>query len=145
MAFIDEKPTRRLEVPGEDSQWFEVRELSWKELQICRNEHGKKYMARLREMDPQFFKVVSELEREDEKRVEQAREENASDPASEYDPEELVGRSVVGWSYPRHFQKSLLEKLDEPTFKWLFEEIVKLHQGGDDAQRKDASEPFMTT
>lgn len=144
MAFVDELPTRRIEVPDEDGQWFEVRLLSWKDLQACRREAQRKFAANLREVDPAYIKMLKELEDAGSKAVDDARAANEEDAASEYDPEELVRRSVCGWSYQRHFQPSLLEKLTEATFTWLYGEIVKLYRG-DDAQRKDVSASSSTT
>lgn len=144
MAFVDELPTRRIDVPDEDGQWFEVRLLSWKELQACRREAQRKYMQNMNEVGPQFIKMMAELEKEAPQAVESARAANEADDTSEYDPEELVRRSVCGWSYPRHFQPALLDKLTEATFTWLYGEIVKLYRG-DDAQRKDVSATSSTT
>jgi len=157
MAFVDELPTRQLAVPGEEGEWFEVRELSWRELDECRREQDRKFMGRVREMPAELLKTVGEMEAgtapetlggagpEQVAAVEAMREENARLEAIEsFDRETLVTKSVVGWSYERHFQATLLGKLDEHTFTWLFEEIAALYVEGD-AQRKAVSADSMST
>lgn len=144
MAFVDDLPTRRLDVPDEEGEWFEVRLLSWKDLQACRRASEDKQKAHIRGMDPQLFLALAQIERDTPQAVDQAREANKADVTLDYDPEELVRRSVVGWSYQRHFQPSLMDKLTEPTFVWLYGAILAMYRG-DDAQRKADSVTSSTT
>jgi hypothetical protein len=62
MPFVDEMPTRQLTPPGEDGEWFEVRLLSWKEIDECRREQGRKMMGRVREMGPELLRAVADIE-----------------------------------------------------------------------------------
>lgn len=149
MAFVDEMPTRQLAVPDEDGEWFEVRLLSWKELDECRREQSRKFMGRVREMGPDLLKTVADMESgtdpEQATAVAEARAANQRDEALDaFDREMLVSKSVTGWSYEAHFQASRLGKLDEATFTWLFEAIAAMYVG-DDAQRKAVSESSSIT
>lgn len=161
MAFVDQMPTRKIDVPGEPGEWFEVRELSWKELDECRRERDRKFMSRAREMPADLLKMVADIEPsgngaasgqgqtpeqiEAAAAIETARKENRRlEEVESFDRETLVTKSVTGWSYERHFQASLMGKLDDHTFTWLFESIVALYVG-DDAQRKAASAASMST
>lgn len=142
MVFVDEMPTRQLEVPDEPGEWFEVRLLSWKELEECRREQSRKFMARAREMGVDLLKTVADLESDADARqkaaIAEAREQNRRDAElEEFDREMLVTKSVVGWSYQRHFQPSALAKLDERTFDWLFESIVALYLPGEEQARAE--------
>lgn len=138
MGFVDDMPTRRLDVPDEEGAWFEVRMLSWKELEECRREASRKSLAAMRDMGPDIIRAVGEMEHgadpDAAAAVQAAREANER-VREEFDRESLVTKSVVGWSYERRFQQTLLGKLDEATFSWLFEAIVAMYTG-DDAQRK---------
>lgn len=135
MPFVDEMPTRQLEIPGEPGEWFEVRELSWKELEECRRERSRQRMARVREMGGDVLKAVAEAEQagEHEKEIEEARAENTrAEALDSFDRELLVTKSVVGWSFEARFQATRLAKLDEHTFTWLFETIVAIYLPSDE-------------
>ena len=139
MPFVDDMPTRQLAVPDEEGAWFEVRELSWKELEECRREQQRKYMGRVRELGGELLKTVSEIEAgaaNDPKKaaeIEKVREQTA-DLGESFDAELLVTKSVVGWSYELRFQASRLAKLDERTFVWLFNEIVKIYERSEEGK-----------
>jgi hypothetical protein len=148
MPFVDEIPSRQLAVPDEEGEWFEVRLLSWKELDECRRERSRRYMAQMREMGGELIKAVADAESggsAEAEAIDEARKENERlDAIESFDRELLVTKSVTGWSYERHFQNTLLGKLDEHTFTWLFEAIAALYVG-DDAQRKVDSATSMTS
>lgn len=141
MPFVDEMPTRRLTAPGGSDEWFEVRELSWKELDECRRERAKRRLQVVRDMGGEVLKAVAEAERAGEGQaavVEAARAENERlEAIDSLDPETLVVKSVVGWSYDRAFQASRLSKLDERTFQWLFEAIAELYAPASDGERAE--------
>lgn len=143
MVFIDDIPNRKLVgPPGEPEEWFEVRLLSWHELEECQSAVARRSISRMREMGGEIITAVGKIEQERPEVIAEAKEIKRS--ADDYDRETLVSKSVVGWSYQRHFQPNLIRKLTEETFAWLFGEIAKLYVG-DDAQRKDDSESSTTT
>ncbi len=146
MAFVDEKPTRRIEnPPGEEGQWFEIKELSWKEIEECKREKARAFVGRMREMGPEMLEAINKIEQTNPKAVEEARAENdRAALVDSFDRATLVQKSVTGWSYERTFKSKDLDKLTPDTFDWLFGEIVKLYVG-DDAQRKGDSESSMTS
>lgn len=139
MPFVDDAPTRKLTNPNVADEWFEVRLLSWKELEECQRERDRKFMGRVREMGSDVIKAVAEIEESGDRdaEIEQAREQNRSLAAVEaFDRELLVTKSVTGWSYEDRFQSSRLAKLDLQTFTWLFEEIAALYVPS--AEREEA-------
>jgi len=143
VVFIDDIPNRKLVgPPGEPEEWFEVRLLSWHELEECQSAVARRSISRMREMGGEIITAVGKIEQERPEVIAEAKEIKRS--ADDYDRETLVSKSVVGWSYQRHFQPNLIRKLTEETFAWLFGEIAKLYVG-DDAQRKDDSESSTTT
>jgi len=146
MAFVDELATRRIEnPPGEEGHWFDVRLLSWKELEDCRREKAKAFMGRMRDMGPEMLEAIAKIEQENPAIVEEARKEDErAEAVDSFDRATLVAKSVVGWSYERAFKPQLIDKLTEETFDWLFGEIAKLYIG-DDAQRKADSANCTTT
>lgn len=128
MPFVDEMPTRRLDIPDEPGEWFEVRELSYGELEECRRERSRQRMATVREMGGEVLRAVAEAEQsgEHDKEIAEARAENERKAALDaFDPELLVTKSVVAWSYEPRFQASRLTKLDVKTFTWLFEALAE--------------------
>jgi hypothetical protein len=149
MPFVDEMPTHRLAIPDEDGQWFEVRDLSWKEIEECHREQQRKYMNRVKELGGELLKTVSEMEsaaasdQQAAAKIEEAKAGGGSEGAN-LDPETLVLKSVVGWSYERRFQPALLLKLDDKTFRWLFGEIVKIYERSEEG-KGSASKPSTTT
>lgn len=151
MPFVDEMPTRKLEVPDEEGVWFEVRELSWKELEECHREQQRKYMGRVKELGGDLLKAVAEMEATAitnpvvAAELEAAREPAANtNSADNLDPETLVTKSVVGWSYERRFQASLLAKLDEHTFNWLFESIVAIYARSEEGKASASATSIAT-
>jgi len=135
MPFIDDAPTRQLTNPAHPEEWFEVRLLSWKELEECQRERDRKFMGRVREMGADVLKAAAEAEASAPDAAAEARAQNDA-AAESFDRELLVTKSVVGWSYEQHFQASRLAKLDVQTFTWLFGEIVAIY--APDAERADA-------
>lgn len=152
-VFSDEEPKRRFEVPGEDGEWFEVRLLSWTELEECRTERARKFMGRYREMGD-VIASLAELERkaaaDDQKAqaaLEAARAENdaaSEDPREQFDKAMLLSRSVEGWSFDRKFSKAALTNLKESASDWLFEEVARMY-APTEADAKNASAPSTAT
>lgn len=142
MPFVDEMPTRRLDIPDEPGEWFEVRELSYGELEECRRERSRQRMATVREMGGEVLRAVAEAEQsgEHDKEIAEARAENERKAALDaFDPELLVTKSVVAWTYEPRFQASRLTKLDVKTFTWLFETLAE-HYAPTEAQTRAEGE-----
>lgn len=151
MPFVDEMPTRRLDVPDEPGEWFEIRELSYGELEECKRERSRQRMASVREMGGDVLRAVAEAEKTGahEQQIAEAEAENKRrETLDAFDPELLVTKSVVAWSYEPRFQASRLTKLDYRTFTWLFETIAARYAPSEEQARAEgegATGPSSTT
>ena len=128
--------TERLDVPGEEGQWIEVRRLSWKHLADARKARQEAVFATVRAMGGEVLKSLPSRcskgcgEEKHEGRctpVAQRADQAATDPVNEFDIETLLQSAVVGWSYEETVSKDTISDLSEPTANWLAAEIVRLN------------------
>lgn len=128
--------TERLEVPGEPDQWIEIRKLSWHDLKKAREARQDNVLGTLRTMGGDVVKSLPGRCREcgEEKHdgdcppPEERKDASAADPTNEYDQETILHAGVVSWSYEPALTKenriARINGLDEPTGKWLHEQLV---------------------
>lgn len=131
MAIVKGK-TRRVDVPHEKDEWFEVKRLSWRQLELAADVHSDKALKTMKDMGADMAKAM-----QNETRT----------PTKERSPEQLYDRGIVleagilGWSYDEEVNKENIESLDEETAAWAFGEIVGLNKATEE-ERKNASPRF---
>src|SRR4030095_3750994 len=104
--------TERREIPHEPGEWFEIKLLSWQELEHARDTRSRKSLANIRDMGQEVYGAIQ-----------QAATNAAAAPVDRtiednYDRMALLIAGVVGWSYPEPVSVETLGQLDETTAHW---------------------------
>lgn len=126
MALINDK-TRKVDIPHESGEWMEVKKLSWRQLEVARDIMTDNTVAKFRKMGGEMVKAFTN---------EKARQE--ADPRTQYDRGFVLEAGISRWSYDAEVTKANIEKLDEETAKWAFEEILNLNNPLSEEERKNA-------
>lgn len=126
MALINDK-TRKVDIPHESGEWMEVKKLSWRQLEVARDIMTDNTVAKFRKMGGEMVKAFTN---------EKARQE--TDPRTQYDRGFVLEAGISRWSYDAEVNKANIEKLDEETAIWAFEEILNLNNPLTDEERKNA-------
>jgi hypothetical protein len=129
--------TERREIPHEPGEWFEIKLLSWQELEHARDTRSRKSLANIRDMGQEVYGAIQ-----------QAAANAAAAPADRniednYDRMALLTTGVVGWSYPEPVSAETLGQLDEDTARWAMQNILGVTFMRSAEARKNADAPSM--
>lgn len=137
-----DRHTKRLDVPHEPGQWFELRRLSFGELRELRAASEQSYLDSLAELPTEVLDAQLRIENERAEKARAAAAEAGQEPAAEPKRDPLAGRDiatilrygVVGWSYeegegePIPVQPETIAMLDPQTATWAAREIMLLEE-----------------
>jgi hypothetical protein len=127
----------RREIPHEPGEWFEVKLLSWQELEHARDTRSRRSLANIRDMGQEVYGAIQ-----------QAATRAAAEPTDRsvednYDRMALLTAGVVGWSYPEPVSAETLGQLDEDTAHWAMTAILGVTFMRMGEQRKNSGAPSM--
>lgn len=108
---------RKLELPHEEGQFIEIRQLSYRELEEARESRREKVITRAAQMGPEMMANLPSTDREDIKKA-------IEDPLNEFDIDVLLEKGIVSWSYPEKVSKENIWLLDEETAQFVALELV---------------------
>lgn len=137
-------PPTRLEVPHEQGEWIEVRQLGYVELENCRDEATNQFFAKMKQFGPEVVAEFARIQASNPNLIAEAQAaREKADAADEFDRDALLKASVVAWSYTPAYTADLLTQLDERTASWLFRTIVGMYtgEGESDEDRGNVSTP----
>lgn len=139
-------PLVRLEVPHEEGEWIDVRQLGWAELDECRNEVTRRFFENLKTIGSDVVREFTALQQSDPAAIEAARAQ-ADSGVDQFDKALLLAKSVTAWSYQPGFSVDLLPQLDERTTDWLYRAIVALYtdSGESEDERGEGFTPSTVT
>ena len=120
--------TRRVDIPDEEGQWVELRELSGRQLRRVKKAKLSETIANAKEMGPEMMQSISEVNREEV-------EEAARDPLAEYDIDKLLEEGIVDWSYDAEVNTDTIGQLDKKTEEFLAMQLVGAEEEED--RKKD--------
>jgi hypothetical protein len=115
--------THKLDIPHEQDEWIEFKELGWRTLEAAREVKARNSLLSFRDLGPEFFKTITTPTEGDAKKA----PEVAADPAETYDMSLLLRSSIVAWSYSVPCNEENIDDLDQRTASWAFKEIIKIH------------------
>lgn len=103
--------TRRVEIPHEPGEWFELRALSFVQFAIAEEARQRKAAEQMRAIGAD---VLSALPTNDK----------APDPLQQYDIAALLKLGVLAWSYTEPVSDEAIESLDPRTAQWAARELL---------------------
>ncbi len=127
--------TRRVDIPDEEGQWVELRELSGRQLRKIKKVKFKDTIQDSREMGGELMAAIAGVKQEDLKA-------SAKDALAEYDMDELLEAGIVVWSYvdddgnPVAVNSDNIGQLDQKTEKFIAMQLVGAEEEED--QKKDS-------
>lgn len=116
---------RRVEVPHEPGEWFDLRQLSWADRQAAREARQAASLAQIKALGPDLLRDLRSQEQSN----------TADDPLNEFDMATLLKAAVVGWSYDQPVSAATLAQLDEQTAAWVIREALGV--SASEADRKN--------
>ena len=118
--------THKLDIPHEEGEWMEFKELGWRVLEIAREAKSRASLMSFRDLGPDFLKSFTSDTPEVEKK--DAPDEPAvADPKDTYDMAILLRASIISWSYTVACNETNIDELDPRTATWAFDQIIKIH------------------
>lgn len=105
---------RRVEVPHEPGEWFDLRQLSWADRQAAREARQAASLAQIKALGPDLLRDLRSAERS----------ATDDDPANEYDTATILRAAVAAWSYDQPVTAETLGQLDELTAVWVIREAL---------------------
>lgn len=111
--------TKRLDVPGHDGAWVEIRKLGWKKLREASEVASDTAYRAVKALGKEGFEAVREVTQE---QIEAFKK----DATQQLDATVLLRAAVVGWSFDRKVSPETLDDLEPAVADWLVREIVAL-------------------
>lgn len=128
----------KVQHPHEKDTWFEIVQLSWKQLKKARRRAVLENAEVAKAFGAAFVKALGEDETGEAamrvmKKQEQAEKQ---DPAS-FDTETMLRHGLVGWSYKAKLDDESREELDDETAEWLKVEILNISKPPSERELKN--------
>jgi hypothetical protein len=110
--------TRKVDIPGEEGAWAEIKPASYRDVELAREEGLKGItdkVAMFRGMDDLIPKTSPE-------ELAALKKQADEDPLTGLDISVLLTRCIKAWSYDAEITRETVEDLDEPTARFLAEQ-----------------------
>jgi len=111
--------TRKVEIPGEEGAWAEIKPASYRDVELARNA-GLKGITDKVEMFRGMEDVIPKMTPEE---TEKLKAEAQADSLTGIDITVLLSRCIKAWSYDAEITEETVADLDEPTARFLAGEI----------------------
>lgn len=115
--------TRRVEIPHEEGQWIELKELSGRQLRKIRKLKFKESIADTRAMGGELMQALGGFSQEDVKKA-----QKDPDPLAEYDMDALLEAGIVAWSYEEEVNSDNIGQLDQKTERLIALALVGVEE-----------------
>lgn len=111
--------TRRLDVPGEDGAWVQIRKLPWRKLREASDAQKEQAYAHVKALGKEGMDAVSQVTPDQIAALKR-------DPSNQYDTGTLLRAGVTAWSYSEKPTPDEIDDLDAATSSWLVGAILAL-------------------
>lgn len=129
--------TKTIPVPGEEESVI-IRKLSHKQLKEAARVRQSEGVGFMKEMGGELLKALRDADGEKIKKIQDAQEADVTN----YDRDTLLRWGVVSWTYPVKPLVDVgtngLDELDEPTAKYLAEQIFEFSRPETKTEAKNA-------
>jgi hypothetical protein len=110
---------KRLEIPGHDGQWVEIRKIGWRKLREASEEQQRQALQYVRALGKEGMELVKSVTADQI-------DTHKRRPAASYDAAMLLRSAVNAWSLSEKPSPEELDGLPEEVADWLVDEIVAL-------------------
>jgi hypothetical protein len=129
--------TKTVSIPGEEETAV-IRKLSHTQLKQAAKARQSEGVGFMREMGGELLKALRDADTDKIKKIQDAQEADVTN----YDRDTLLRFGVVSWSYPVKPTAEVglngLDELDEPTAKFLAQQIFEFSRPDTKAEAKNA-------
>jgi hypothetical protein len=132
------KIIERLEIPHEEDQWVEIRNLSWTAMEEAVNNKQERDIGQVKRMGGDVFEAIMRSSSDDKDEENEGTEKKKRGATFEsYDMETLLRKAIVSWSYEGKPTVERIQDLDVTTAKWLAREIFNRNKPDTDEEAKN--------
>lgn len=110
--------TERRDIPHEDGEWIEFRQLSGVELDEAEEAQTKRSLSLIAGLDEAALGAL---------RSQQAGAAPSGESPDRFDKTYLLRRAVTGWSYPDDCTLANVDKLDAATRDWAVGVVLEMN------------------
>ena len=121
------KIVEKLDIPHEEEQWVEIRNLSWTAMEEAVNNKQERDIGQVKRMGGDVFEAIMRSSKDDDAPTEDESTEKKGRGATfeSYDMETLLRKAIISWSYEGKPTVERIQDLDAKTAKWLAREIYE--------------------
>lgn len=127
---------REIRLPHEMETAVTIRMLSWSALETASKARSKAAIDSAEDLNPELLAALVNVRTPDEEEDDSETEREVS--ARRYDRAAVLLAGIAAWSYSAEVSKENIADLDEPSAKFLHEEIVE-YSARSDAQGEVSS------
>jgi|TARA_R110000824_G_scaffold132891_1_gene295454 hypothetical protein len=134
------KIVEKLDVPHEEGQWIEIKNLSWKAMEEAVNNKQERDIGQVKRMGGDVFEAImrSSNKDDDDKKPDEGSEKTVRGGTFEsYDMETLLRKSIIAWSYDGKPTVERIQDLDARTAKWIAQEIYERNKPDTEEESKN--------
>jgi|TARA_R110000824_G_scaffold32908_7_gene106118 hypothetical protein len=129
------KIVEKVEIPHEDGEWVELRQLSWTAMEEAIDAKQERDVGQVKRMGGDVFEaIMRSAKKKDDDEEEKTKGRTGYES---YDQETLIRKSVVSWSYDGKPTVERIRDLDSKTAKWLSLEIYERNKPPTEDEEKN--------
>jgi len=113
--------THKRDVPHEEGQWIEFKELGWRSFEAAREVRARQGLMNFRELGPEFLKGAQASPADEETSTKKAEFKDT------YDMGMILRASIIAWSYEAECSEANIDELDQKTAEWALTVIEEIH------------------
>ena len=117
------KIVEKVDIPHEEGEWVELRQLSWTAMDEAVDAKQERDVGQVKRMGGDVFEAIMRSAKPKEDKDEEKPKGRTGYEA--YDPETLIRKSVVAWSYEGKVTLDKIRDLDSKTADWLAREVYE--------------------
>ena len=117
------KIVEKVDIPHEDGEWVELRLLSWTAMVEAVDAKQERDVGQVKRMGGDVFEAIMRSSKSNEAKDEEKPKGRAK--FESYDPETLIRKAGVSWSYDGKVTLDKIRDLDAKTADWLAREVYE--------------------
>jgi len=129
------KILEKVNIPHEEGEWVELRQLSWTAMDDAVDAKQQRDVGQVKRMGGDVFEAIMRSAKTKDDDEEGKPKGRAGYEA--YDPETLIRRALIGWSYDVKITVDRIRDLDAKTADWLAREIYERNKPPTEDEEKN--------